>query len=410
MKTRKFLFGHASYSPAELAREGAGIAFGILAAALLIGTAQAQDTQGLSVATWGGAYGQSQKIAYFDPFTQETGTAVTVDTYDGTLAAIKAKIEGDKSSYDVVDLSSASLDALCKDGLLEPSISEELAANAAQPAAADDFLSGALPSCGVASMAWAVAFVVDLEAFTKGRPTKIGDLIDLRGFPGKRALPNGPRYTLELALLADGVAPEQVYAELATPVGADRAFAALDKIKPEILWWDKAADPLAWLSSRKVAMAASYSGRIFRTAIGNPERMGLLWDGQIYDVDLWAIPKGAANKDLAKRFVAFASAPERLAAQARLIAYGPMRKSAVPLVGKNPEVGVEMENFLPTSPENFKNALRFDATWWTEHGEELTKRFVAWRDQPPPVESPPEKAKPEEKKPGAPEAKPAQRP
>jgi putative spermidine/putrescine transport system substrate-binding protein len=360
-------------------------AFGSAAAiiALLVAPigAKAEDAASLGIATWGGAYGQSQEIAYFKPFTEATGTKITTDPYDGTLAAIKAKIGNSTSPYDVVDLSAGNLDALCHDGLLDAIDTTTLTASSGEASAAEDFLAGGLPACGVASVAWAMAIAFDRQAFPKAQPAKIADLLDIQHFPGKRALSNGPRYTLELALLADGVEPEQIYAELATPGGLDRAFSALDKIKAEILWWDKAQDPIAWLTEKKAVMAAGYSGRIFRAEVGNPQRVDVLWDGQIYDLDLWAIPKAAANKDAAKRFIAFATEPERLAAQARLIAYGPMRKSAIPLVGKHPEIGVEMKSFLPTTPENFKKALKFDEAWWNEHGEEATKRFEAWREQ-----------------------------
>ena len=97
----------------------------------------------------------------------------------------------------------------------------------------DDFIAGGLTSCGVASVAWSTAIAFDRQAFGKAQPTKIADLLDIQHFPGKRALPDGPRYTLELALLADGVQPDDVYRELGTPAGVDRAFAALDKIKAE---------------------------------------------------------------------------------------------------------------------------------------------------------------------------------
>ena len=73
----------------------------------------------LSIASWGGAYGQSQEIAYFEPFTKKTGVKITTETYDGTLAAIKAKIGGSTSPFDIVDLSHCALDMLCRDGLLE---------------------------------------------------------------------------------------------------------------------------------------------------------------------------------------------------------------------------------------------------------------------------------------------------
>ena len=54
-------------------------------------------------------------------------------------------------------------------------------------------------------------------------------------------------------------------------------------------------------------MAAGFSGRVFRAAVAARHRIDILWDGQIYDLDLWAIPKGAANNDDAKRFIGFAT-------------------------------------------------------------------------------------------------------
>jgi putative spermidine/putrescine transport system substrate-binding protein len=335
----------------------------------------------LAVATWGGAYGQSQDVAYFEPFTQKTGVKIRTETYDGTLAAIKDKIGDGSAGIDVVDVSAGALDTLCRDGLLETMESSMLDPAPSGTSVTDDFLAGGLTSCGVASVAWSAALAFDRQAFAKAKPSKVADLLDLKRFPGKRALPNGPRYTLELALLADGVEPGNVYQELGTTEGADRAFAALDKIKAETLWWDQAKDPVTWLIEGKAAMAAGYSGRIFRAALAARQRIDVLWEGQIYDLDLWAIPKAAKNKDEAKRFITFATEPAQMAAQAELIAYGPMRKSAIALVGKHPKIGVEMKSFLPTAPDNFQKALKFDEAWWSAHGEELGKRFQSWREQ-----------------------------
>jgi putative spermidine/putrescine transport system substrate-binding protein len=356
--------------------------------------APAESGGTLSIATWGGAYGQSQEIAYFEPFAKETGTRIETEIYDGTLAKIKEMIGSSESEVDVVDVSSATLGTLCSDGLLETIEASSLGAAPGGQSAEEDFFSGGISSCGVASVAWSTAIAFDRQVFAKGQPSQIADLLDLKRFPGKRALPNGPHYTLELALLADGVDPANVYTELATPAGADRAFKALDKIKNGVYWWDTAQEPITWLLEKKAVMAAGYSGRIFRAAVGDRQRLGVIWDGQIYDLDLWAIPKRARNKDGAKRFITFATDPARLAAQAQLIAYGPMRKSAISLVGKHPVIDVEMKDFLPTAPDNFKKALQFDDAWWSAHGEELAKRFQEWRGpgdgKPPVVEAKPE--------------------
>ena len=351
------------------------------AAALAASAAWAQegegDTKTLTIATWGGAYGQSQDVAYFKPFSEQTGTNVSTETYNGTLASLLGLLGRGTPRIDVVDLSSSALASLCRDGQLEAIEPAKLSPSPDGGAPADDFVAGGLPDCGVASVAWSAAIAYRPKTFAGEAPTKIADLLDTKRFPGKRALPNGPRYTLEFALLADGVDPDKIYGELATTAGVDRAFAALDRMKGEILWWNKAQDPLTWLARARAVMAVSYSGRIFRASVG--DQLNVLWDGQIYDVDLWAIPKTADNKGLAKKFIAFATEPKRIAEQAKLIAYGPMRKSAIPLVGKHPVVGVEMAAFLPTAPQNFQKALKFDEAWWIANGDPLRKRFKEWR-------------------------------
>jgi putative spermidine/putrescine transport system substrate-binding protein len=385
-----------------LATAGSVCRIGAAAAVLAVGLgasgrALAEDT--LNIATWGGAYGQSQEIAFFAPFAKETGTRIVTEIYDGTLAKIKEMIGGDDAAIDVVDVSAGALDALCKAGLLDSIASSSLGAAPSGESAEQDFYAGGLLPCGVASVAWSMAIAFDRQASRKNPPSQIADLLNVKRFPGKRALPNSASRTLELALLADGVDPANVYTELATQEGADRAFKALDKIKDEIYWWDRAEEPMTWLSERKVVMAGAYSGRMFRALVGDRQGFGVIWDGQVYDLDLWAIPKSAKNKDVALRFISFATDPARLAVQAQLIAYGPMRKSALPFVGKNPVIDVEMTPFLPTAPDNFKKALQFDEAWWDANGAALQSRFETWRGpvapgqgKPPIIEAKPQEA------------------
>jgi putative spermidine/putrescine transport system substrate-binding protein len=336
-------------------------------------TVRAQNT--LSVATWGGAYGRAQEIALFEPFAKKTGTVVATEIYDGKLPKLRSLIDSG-TPVDVVDVSAGALSTLCKDGLLE-TIDAAALETEGDSSSGDDFFTGAVSDCGVASVAWSTAVAFDRDAFSKGQPENISALLDTARFPGKRGLPKNPHRTIELALLADGVPPETVYSELATAEGADRAFAALDKIKNDVFLWDKAEQPITWLLEDKVAMTAGYSGRIFRAAVGD-RNVDVLWDGQIYDVDAWAIPKTSENKEEAMRFIRFATAPEQLAAQARLTAYGPMRKSALGLVGTHPIIGVDMQKFLPTAPANFQKALKFDDAWWDQNGAALTQRFAIW--------------------------------
>ena len=105
----------------------------------------------------------------------------------------------------------------------------------------------------------------------------------------------------------------------------------------------------------------------------------IVWDAQIFDVDLWAIPKGAPNKDLAMEFLAFSTATEQLAAQASYISYGPVRMSSAPLVGSyatKPDLAMGPQ--MPTAPANFKTAIANDFEFWADNQDELNERFNAW--------------------------------
>ena len=105
----------------------------------------------------------------------------------------------------------------------------------------------------------------------------------------------------------------------------------------------------------------------------------MVWDGQIYDLDLWVIPKGSKNVEAALDFVRFSTATEQLANQASWISYGPARASSVPLIGTyHDNAEINMADHMPTAPGNFANALQNDFEFWADNQDDLNERFNAW--------------------------------
>src|SRR5205823_4446967 len=158
------------------------------------------------------------------------------------------------------------------------------------------------------------------------------DLWNLKDFPGKRGLRRSAKYTLEIALLADGVPAESVYKVLATKAGADRAFRKLGEIKDHVIWWTSAPDPQLFLSDGRFVMTPAYTLWISRD---QPEHGSLrvAWDQNLYDVDSWAIPKTTPNASDAYQFIAFATKPANQKVLSEQLAYGPTNKQALPLLG-----------------------------------------------------------------------------
>src|SRR5690606_30781259 len=208
--------------------------------------------------------------------------------------------------------------------------------------------------------------------------TSVDDFFNLEKFPGKRALRKSAKLTIELALLADGVAPEDLYEVLATPEGMERALKKLDTIKPEIIWWEAGAQPPQLLADGEVTFTTAYNGRIFNAMIDEKQPFGILWDHQILDFNLYVIPKGAPNKDAAWEFIKYATDTQRLADQAKYISYGPARKSSMALVGTFKDGKTEMKDQLPTAPQYLDGSLTTSVEFWADYDIELSERFNAW--------------------------------
>lgn len=316
----------------------------------------------LTTISFGGANKQAQVKAFYEPFEKASGHKVIAGEYNGEMAKVKAMVDTGSVSWNLVEVESPELARGCDEGLFE-----EL--DPAQFGPASDYIDGAIQPCGVGFFVWSTVLAYNADKL-KTAPTSWADFWDVQKFPGKRGLRKGAKYTLEFALMADGVAPKEVYKVLATDEGVDRAFKKLDQLKPHIQWWEAGAQPPQYLASGDVVMSSAYNGRI--AAVQGESNLKMVWDGGIYDFDAWAIPKGAKDQQAAREFIAFSVKPEQQKAYAENIAYGPANKKAIDLLPK------ERLELMPTTPENIANQVAIDVTFWADYGEQLEQRFNAW--------------------------------
>lgn len=336
----------------------------------------------LTIATWSGAYGEAQQRAFIEPFTEKTGYDVKTVVYDGAFDALEQQLENPE--WGVVDLNGADMVRACNDGLLEHLDNAFLKAGPNGGPVSDDFLPGAIQECGIGSMAWSAVLVTDQRL--EHKPASLKDFFDIGNFPGKRLLPKKARYSLELALMADGVTPKDVYDVLQTAQGQDRAFAKLSSIKDDIIWWEDPAEVLGRIVNKEAIMGLAFNGRAFMSIVASEQPLEIVWDHQIYTYDYWSVPHGAKFKDAAREFIGYATSPKSLASQANWLPYGPSRKSAAALVATHPELGIDMKPFLPTHEDHFANALAMNDAFWAQNETVLDERFAEWvqgRQLPP---------------------------
>jgi putative spermidine/putrescine transport system substrate-binding protein len=337
-----------------------------LVAALALSAALPVLAAELTVVNFGGANANAQKVAFYEPFDKAgLGKIVGVE-YNGEQAKIKAMVESKKVSWDVVEVESPDAARGCEEGLFEKLDWTQIGAKA-------DFQPAAVTDCGVGIFVWSTVMAYNMDK-VKEAPRNWADFWDTKKYVGKRGMRKGARYNLEFALMADGVKPGDVYKVLATKEGADRAFKKLGELKPQIQWWEAGAQPPQFLVAGDVVLTTAYNGRI-DAAQKEGKMLGVGWYGNIYDLDYWTIPKGTPNKDLAYKFIRFASTPDTQAVYAQNISYGPANHKALAKLNEKTQAN------LPTAARNSKDSLQFNVKFWADQGEELEKRFASWAAQ-----------------------------
>ena len=340
--------------------------------------AGAQDHDFITVVSWGGSYARASVKAHHERFEQETGIQIKLDEYNGGLAQIRAQAETGNVSWDVVDMQAGDTLLGCDEGLLETVDEDTLPAAPDGTPAAADFLDVYDVECGAKSLVYSTVYAYHDDRFPEHKPTTMADFFDLDKFPGRRGMRRAPNANLEFALVADGVPASQVYEVLSDTEGVARALRKLDSIKDQVVWWEAGAQPPQMLADGEVVMSTAYNGRIFNAWALEGQPLTIVWDGQVQAITYQVIVAGTSKLELARQFVAFATATRSLANITRYISYGPLRHSSIALVDKHEETGVAMGPHMPNAAQNIANAVHEDPDWWADNQDEMNERFAAW--------------------------------
>lgn len=332
---------------------------------LLLTACQRQDND-LVVVSLGGVHVKAQALAFYRPFEAVSHADVIGSTYNGEMGKIRSMIETHQVDWDVVQVESANLIRGCSEGLFEPIDKNKLGHT-------NLFLDNTFSECGVGFFTWSIMVAYDKSKLS-GSPANWQDFWNVKKFPGYRGLQRSPMIALEAALLADGVKPADIYSQLMTPKGIDRAFNKLAELKPYIKWWDKGSQPLPMLLAGDVVMTTTYNGRAV-IAKQEGKAVGLMWQDSFYDMDHFAIVKGSSHKQLAERFIAFSIAADPQKRFTEYSKYGFVNKATTALIA--PELLMN----IPNDPDTMQHAHRINANFWVEYGEGLVQRFNVWASQ-----------------------------
>jgi putative spermidine/putrescine transport system substrate-binding protein len=337
--------------------------------------------------SWGGAYQQSQLLAYVEPYVAATGITITFDEgANEAIAKMRAAAEAGNAAYDLVDVEGPDAQRACDEGLaIELDFDTDLAAGADGSTATDDFGPSLINDCFAPQIVFSTTFGyrTDVAEWNGAVPDDLCDIFDLATFPGMRSLEGRPKKNLEWALLCDGVAQEDLYDVLSSEGGVERALAKLDTIRDSVIWWSAGAETPQLLADGEVVMGSTYNGRLFSAIVEQSQPIAMLWDYQVFDFDGWVVPSGLPDDRLARtmHFLSFATDTQRLADQAKYISYGPARASSQPLVSTHATLGVDMTVHMPTNPANQVRFLVNNIEWWADNSDEVEAKFQNWLSQ-----------------------------
>ncbi len=328
---------------------------GVLAGLLAATAAQAEE---IAFTSWGGTTQEAQTEAWAVPFESETEIKVLQDG-PTDYGKLKAMVESGSVTWDVVDVEMDFAIKAAKDGLLEPIDFNIVPKADLDPRFTTDHAVGSFYYSFV--LAWNKGAV-------PGEPAGWADMFDLAKFPGKRTFYKwSAPGVIEIALLADGVAADQLY-----PLDLDRAFKKLDTIKSEIVWWSGGAQSQQLIASGEAAFGQLWNGRVFALQQEGAD-VGVSWNQNMTAADVLVVPKGSKNKDAAMKFLAMATSPAGQAKFAEASGYAPINTAA------KAEMPADVVKSLPDAYVD--GQINLDMNYWAENRDAIAERWYAWQAQ-----------------------------
>ena len=332
---------------------------GSAAAALAIGVAGCSAGEGdagqVVVANYGGVTLEGFEEAYFNDFTADTG--IQVVSADADVARYVQMSDSGQSEWDTIDADGfANIDWINRE-LVQP-YSDDVPRSSLVPEEYQAYIAGA----------YTQSFVLAYrESALDTAPTSWADFWDVDGFEGERGWPGYYIGTAEAALLADGVAADDLY-----PLDFDRAFEKLDEIKPELTLYESYAAAAQGLQAGSVDMILLPNGRVTPMMLEDDD-IRIMWDENLfYPFTGFTLSAGAPNPEAMNQLAVYLQDPERQARFAEITGYGPTVEGALELI--DPAIA----EHLPGTDEHMINAVTVDQVVLAEQTDEYIERFSSW--------------------------------
>ncbi|GAA1325606.1 ABC transporter substrate-binding protein [Leucobacter albus] len=349
-----------------LAAVAAVAAAGMLLSGCAGGGGAAADAKSLTVTMWGGAAQEGHVATVFQPWAEENGVTIQQDS-PTDYAKLDAMVQAGKVAWGVVEAEPNFTETACEAGTLaklNDEVKQAIAAAEVNPEFVND--------CAIPILQYSFTIAYNTEKFPGAHPTTWAEFFDTEKFPGKRGFwKYATGGIFEAALLADGVAPADLY-----PLDLNRAFKKLDTIKSDIVWYDTGDQMTQLVASGEAPLVQAWNGRITQAAAdGQP--VANEFGENLITYDHVVIPSGYANEQLAQEWMVwFLSHPEAQAKQAEETGYGTASPKALEFIPQ--EIQQELAG---SEAVNSQSVATIDYSYWAEQYGPVTERFNVWMAQ-----------------------------
>jgi putative spermidine/putrescine transport system substrate-binding protein len=325
----------------------------VAVAAALTSAAALASGKTVTIASWGGSYQEAQSKALFEPAAADSGIEVKQETYGG-MSDVRLQVETGAVTLDIVASGSGSAARAAEEGLLEKLDFSVIDVST--------FYDGLYTDYCLGGDVFSTVYAWNTDTYGQDGPQSWADYWDVEKFPGTRAYRAKVAGALEPALMADGVAPEDVYEVLSSEEGIERALDKIRELKPHIaVFWTSGAQHAQLMKDGEVDMTTGWNGR-FDNAAKDGAKVAYSFNQALLDYDCFAVPKGAPNKDTAMEFLNLISQAKYQANLPKYITYGPTNKAAYDVA----EVDEAVLKALPSHPDNAGLQLPVSLEWYAK--------------------------------------------
>jgi putative spermidine/putrescine transport system substrate-binding protein len=311
------------------------------------------------VANWGGDAVKHFSDAWGKPYERDTGTKVVIDGTGPSAGKIRAMVEAKNVTWDVADAGSGTCLILGKQGILDEIDYKVVDKSKVRP----EFVY----KWGIANYLFSYVLAYDTSKFGSNPPKSWKDFWDVKNFPGKRTLRKDIQGTLEVALMADGVAadPKKLY-----PIDEKRGFEMIRKIKAQTVFWTSGAQSQELLRDGECSLGFVWNTRATALHRDTKGRIDFTWNQGILCPGVWVVPKGNPAGRAVYDFIKSTQAPERQVALLVAFGNGPANPAAAPLVPP------DLRRFDPGYPDNAKLQVPMDAEWYGDHQDRALAEYI----------------------------------